>query len=73
MHHEVYIFSLLVFLGSLYLDLWFSWSFPVMFRTITFHGHQDAGAVTSKDVHKFLSWDILGDFETEWFEFINQE
>jgi hypothetical protein len=37
-----------------------------MFRTITFHGHQDAAAVlTSKDVHKYLKWDILGDFETE--------
>ena len=44
-----------------------------MFRTINFHGHQDAAAVTGKDVHKFLSWDILGDFETECFEFINQE
>jgi hypothetical protein len=49
----------------LYLDLWFSLSFPAMFRTITFHGHQDATAVASKDVHKYLKWDILGDFETE--------
>jgi hypothetical protein len=36
-----------------------------MFGTITFHGLQDAAAVTSKDVHKYLKWDILGDFETE--------
>ena len=36
-----------------------------MFRTITFHGHQVAAAVKSKDVHKYLTWDILGDFETE--------
>ncbi|KAJ6893759.1 hypothetical protein NC652_027736 [Populus alba x Populus x berolinensis] len=36
-----------------------------MFRTITFHGHQDAAAVTSKDAHKYLKWDILGGFETE--------